>query len=223
MSEEKDPPSGPPPGQPVLSPGWEAWITRTTAILAILAAVSSGRWGASNLAAILEQGKVTNGWAFYQAKSIKQHGAEEIAQLAQALAKDVASEKAPTLQALAAKFQDEAKRLDAEKKGVKSGVESDEARRDRMIDSSFWYEVAFATLQFSVILSTIAAGTKRRRWWAAAIVTGTAGLLLVVNGYLGIVQAPGSLAKKLGVKVETEALKNATPAPTPAPPEDPGK
>ena len=38
---------------------WEDWITRTTAVLAVFAALSSGQWGASNLRAILEQGKVT--------------------------------------------------------------------------------------------------------------------------------------------------------------------
>src|SRR6516165_10491675 len=62
------------------------WIARTTAILAVIAAISSGRWGASNLQAILEQGKVNDTWAFYQAKSMKQHEAEQTRDLARAMA-----------------------------------------------------------------------------------------------------------------------------------------
>src|SRR5277367_331184 len=63
----------------------ETWITRTTAILAVVAAISSGRWGACNLQAILEQGKVNDTWSYYQAKSMKQHEAEQTRDLAAAL------------------------------------------------------------------------------------------------------------------------------------------
>ena len=52
---------------------WEDWITRTTAVPAVFAALSSGQWGASKLRAILEQGMVDDGWSYYQAKSIKNH------------------------------------------------------------------------------------------------------------------------------------------------------
>src|SRR5581483_11802843 len=80
----------------------EAWMTRTTAILAILAALSSGRWGASNLWAILEQGKVNDAWGYYQAKSIKQHMAANSANLAEALHADAA---------IVDSFRNEARRL----------------------------------------------------------------------------------------------------------------
>src|SRR6185436_19390336 len=69
-------------------PKWEDWITKTTAVLAVFAALSSGQWGASNLKAILEQGKVDDGWSYYQAKSIKNHLAEHMQGLAGALAAD---------------------------------------------------------------------------------------------------------------------------------------
>src|SRR6185436_8028046 len=65
---------------------WEDWITKTTAVLAVLAALSSGQWGASNLKAILEQGKVDDGWSYYQAKSIKNHLAEHMQGLVAAMA-----------------------------------------------------------------------------------------------------------------------------------------
>src|SRR5947209_20227077 len=70
--------------------GWEGWATRTTAILAVLAALSSGRWGAANLQAILEQGKVNDAWSYYQARSIKEHIERDSASLATALHADVA-------------------------------------------------------------------------------------------------------------------------------------
>src|SRR6185436_2777515 len=68
--------------------GWEDWIARTTAVLAVVAALSSGQWGASNLRAILEQGKVDDGWSYYQAKSIKNHLADHMQSLAAAMAAD---------------------------------------------------------------------------------------------------------------------------------------
>src|SRR3954468_10407330 len=115
MPEERAKPSPAQPADP--APGtWEAWVNRTSAILAVLAALSSGQWGASNLRAILEQGKVNDGWAFYQAKSIKGHEAENVAGLATALAADLPPEKSSSLVAYAVSMTAEVRRYDLEKK-----------------------------------------------------------------------------------------------------------
>src|SRR5579863_154337 len=86
------------------------WIARTTAVLAVIAAVSSGRWGASNLQAILEQGKVNDTWSYYQAKSMKQHDAEQTRELAKALAPGQPAASADALVALQNRMDETARR-----------------------------------------------------------------------------------------------------------------
>src|SRR6185312_16898139 len=90
-------------------------MSRATAILAVIAAIASARWGACNLQAILEQGKVNDTWAYYQAKSIKQHNAEQSRDLAAALSVGSTGDTAGALKKLQQNMAAEARRQEIEK------------------------------------------------------------------------------------------------------------
>jgi hypothetical protein len=183
-------------------PRWEDWITKTTAVLAVFAALSSGQWGASNLKAILEQGKVDDGWSYYQAKSIKNHLAEHMESLAGAMAADqpAAPGKEGALLKYRAEMEAEVKRLADDKAKIEAEVHGYEASRDRYVERSFWFEIAFACLQAGVVLCTVAAASKKRGLWMTAVIAGLLGALFVVNGLAGFVRTP-EYSKKLGPKL----------------------
>jgi len=182
---------------------WEDWITRTTAVLAVFAALSSGQWGASNLRAILEQGKVDDGWSYYQAKSIKNHLAEHMQGLAGAMAAEhpAAEGQESALLKYRAELEVEAKRLAIEKSTIEKEVHGYEQSRDSFVERSFWFEIAFACLQAGVVLSTIAAAAKKKGLWMGAMVAGVLGAVFIVNGLGHFVQTP-EYSKKLGPKLE---------------------
>lgn len=182
--------------------GWEDWIARTTAVLAVFAALSSGQWGASNLRAILEQGKVDDGWSYYQAKSIKNHLADHMQSLAAAMAADrpAADGKESALVKYRAEMEAESKRLSTEKATIEQEVHGYEAARDAFVERSFWFEIAFACLQAGVVLSTIAAAAKKKGLWLTAMVAGLLGAIFVVNG-LGHFVRTTEYSKKLGPKL----------------------
>src|SRR5574341_1269324 len=52
---------------------WLGWLALSTAIMAVLAAVTTLYVGKYSSRAVLLQGQESNQWAYYQAKSIKQH------------------------------------------------------------------------------------------------------------------------------------------------------
>ena len=187
-------------------------MSRATAILAVVAALASARWGACNLQAILEQGKVNDTWAYYQAKSIKQHEAERTREMAKALAgtgrTDAANEALSKLQE---KMDAEAKREETEKKEQEEAAKRYQISRDKMVESSFWFELAFAGLQLGVILCTIAAG-KREAPFIAGVVFGILGALLLVNGFHRFVHAPSSWYQ--GAKEQIANDITPTTAPT---------
>ena len=172
--------------------GWEDWATRTTAILAVLAALSSGRWGASNLQAILEQGKVNDAWSYYQSKSMKEHAAEQTRDLAAALRPGQSPDRAASLEQLQAQMKAEAVREAADKDQRERDAHNFEARRDLMVESSFWSEISFGALQLGVILCTIASGAKRKPLWIAGVVLGLAGIVLLINAWRPFRHAPKS-------------------------------
>ncbi|MEZ0229800.1 MAG: DUF4337 domain-containing protein [Planctomycetota bacterium] len=152
----------------------EVWIIRTTAILAVLAALSSGRWGASNLRAILEQGKVNDSWSYYQAKSIKQTIAQNSADLAESLHGDTA---------LVASFRAEAKRYSSEKKERSEEAEYYQEQRNHHVEQSLWFEFSFACIQLGVVICTIAAATRSKKLWFSSITFGAIGLVFFLNGF----------------------------------------
>lgn len=172
------------------TPGWQDWANRTTAILAVLAALSSGRWGASNLQAILEQGKVNDTWSYYQADSIKAHDAEQIRDLAKALSVDQSADRAKALETLSQQLDARAVQKLEDKQLRKAHAEGYQRSRDVMVERGFWFEVSFAALQLGVILSTIATGTKTKGPWLTACAFGLIGLVVLVNGFHPVFHAP---------------------------------
>jgi hypothetical protein len=191
------------------------WIARTTAILAVIAAVSSGRWGASNLQAILEQGKVNDTWAFFQAKSVKQHEAEQTRDLARAMAPGQPAASALALGELEKRMAEDAKREEKEKNEQFDAAQRFQKSRDRMVESSFWFEISFAALQLGVILCTIAAGANRHTPWLIGVAIGLIGLLLMVNGFHRVVPAPQSwyhgASEQMTYEVKSPANAPAAP------------
>ena len=198
--------SNPEPGPATaVRPRWEDWTARTTAVLAVFAALSSGQWGASNLRAILEQGRVDDGWSYYQAKSIKNHLAEHMQSLAGAMAADhpAAPGQASALKKYHDDMEAEVKRLAVEKATIEKDVHGYEEARDGFVERSFWFELAFACIQAGVVLSTIAAAAKKKSLWLTALCAGILGALLLVNGLTHVVKTPEyahKLAPKLGMK-----------------------
>lgn len=191
--------------------GWEEWTTRTTAILAVIAALSSGRWGASNLQAILEQGKVNDSWSYYQAKSQKQNEAEQMRGLADALAHGESPERAAALQQLRAKLDAKAKQEEADKLQRQRDAKAFELSRDRLVEGSFWFELSFSGLQLGVILCTLAAGAKRRVLWFAGMLCGVVGLVLLVNGFAHFYHAPKSWYQGVSAEMSYEGKPATRP------------
>src|SRR5437588_9562441 len=65
---------------------WIDHAARTTRVLAVLAAVSSGQYANQCSHTILAQAEASDQWSYYQAKSIKRHIDAVQAELLQALA-----------------------------------------------------------------------------------------------------------------------------------------
>lgn len=173
-------------------PSWEDWATRSAAVLAVLAALASARWGASNLQAILKQGQINDAWAYYQARSMKAHQAEQSSDVLVAMAKGETPERAAAFDALRARLAEAGRREEQAKLEQQQRAISYQAARDAVLESSFWLELSFAVLQLGVILCTIAVGAKSRSAWIFGVVCGALGLVLLANATFHVYHAPRS-------------------------------
>src|SRR5215468_2720773 len=132
---------------------WVDHAARTTAVLAVLAAISSGQYANQFSRTILAQAEASDQWEYYQAKSIKRH-------LVNAQAEDVAA----------------VKRYDQEMAEAKAQAQNTERLKQLHQRQGNWFQGAFIILQAGVVLCTVAASAKRKELWALAIAMGAGGL-----------------------------------------------
>ncbi|HEX9078317.1 MAG TPA: DUF4337 domain-containing protein [Desulfuromonadaceae bacterium] len=166
---------------------WQGWLALSTAIMAVLAALTTLYMGKYSSRAIMAQGQESDQWAYYQAKSIKQHTFEmnrkalELQFRSQkGLPADVAADYRKTLD----KYGEEIKRYDSDKKEIKAKAEEIAGRKLKAQDmgGNFAYSLIF--LQIAIMLSSLASLTKRHYLWYIALVCNLGWLFFFLDAWL---------------------------------------
>ncbi len=165
-----------------------AWIALTTAIMAVLAAVTTLYVGKYSSRAVLHQGEETDMWAYYQAKSIKQHAFEmqrekvEQELLAQKgkLPKDALDKSQKMLE----RYGKNIDRYEIEKNEIKEKAENlgREKKESTVRAGNFGYALIF--LQIAIMLSSLSALTKKKELWYLGLVTMIGWLFYFVDAIL---------------------------------------
>ena len=177
-------------GESAAKRNWVDHAARTTAVLAVLAAVSSGQYANQFSRTILAQAEASDQWSFYQAKSIKRHLANAQIELLQAM-ETTSPAVAAELDKLRNKDAAEMGRYDKELVEAKAKAETIEADKRLHQRQGNWFQGAFIILQAGVVLCTVAASAKRKELWAAAIALGVTGLAVVGYGFMIGLHPPG--------------------------------
>jgi len=165
---------------------WLVYLSFTTALIAVLAAVAALESGTySNEAliqkneALLAQAKASDQWAYYQAKGIK--GTVYATQAAAARA---------TNPELADKSQKEADRYTAEQEEISKSArefEGEEKKDSELSDKSLEHHHRFAyavtMFQISIALAAVAALSRQKAVWLVGLAISLLGLLYFVDGF----------------------------------------
>jgi hypothetical protein len=166
---------------------WMGWLALSTAIMAVLAALTTLYMGKFSSRAIMTQGLESDQWAYYQAKGIKQHTfdisrkALELQYRSQkGLPADVAADYEKTL----AKYGDEVKRYDAEKKDIKDKAEGIAKVKHTAQEMGGNFAYALIFLQIAIMLSSLASLTKRHYLWHIALVCTVGWLFFFLDAWL---------------------------------------
>jgi hypothetical protein len=162
---------------------WTDHVARTTAVLAVLAAVASGAYANQFSHTILAQTEASDQWSYYQAKSIKKHISTGQLEMERAMTAG-RPDLVPALARLEASAAAAAKRYEVELAEIKARAETLDAAKTRHQKQGDRFQYAFVVLQAGVVLSTIAASARRKELWLFAVLCGLAGLAMVANSYL---------------------------------------
>jgi hypothetical protein len=150
-------------------PRWISWVALSTAILAVLAAISGLLSGKHANEAMMSQIQASDQWAYYQAKGIKAAILEAKTTLAEA-ATEKDKEKAAQYQRDQEEIKHEADEKEAEAK------------------SNFHKHEVFARgvtmFQIAIAIAAISALTRRRTFWFVSLAFGLAGSVFLVLGLI---------------------------------------
>jgi hypothetical protein len=140
-------------------------------------------------------------WSYYQAKSTKQHIAENMADqvsIQLMLAPAGAAQARQALQGELAKFQAQSRTYTAERDSIRKQAGGFAAEYDRLNVHDDQFDMADAAFSISVALAGISALTRRRWLFGMSVVAAAFGALSGLSGFLGWSFHPGWLAGWLG-------------------------
>ena len=166
---------------------WQGWLALSTAIMAVLAALTTLYMGKFSSRSILAQGQESDQWAYYQAKSIKAHTFEinkRTLELQFLMQKGITPEAAAEYQKVVSKYGDEVKRYEAEKKEIKEKAESIARIKLKAQDMGGDFAYALIFLQIALMLSSIASLTKRHYLWFIALACNVGWLFFFLDAWL---------------------------------------
>ncbi len=164
--------------------GWVQWVALTTTILAVCAAISALKGGGYSTQVQLATTQEANAWAFFQAKSLKQHVSEQARDALAVLGADARSDEARKLaQTRLAAVEADVKRYGAEKAEIQARAEGLGTRQVELKRHGAAFGMAVMLLQIAIMLSSVGALIKKPSMWVLGLCCGAAGLVYMANGF----------------------------------------
>jgi hypothetical protein len=166
-------------------PTWTRWLSVSTALVAVFAAIASLMSGSNSNEAILEkseamlnQSLASDQWAYYQAKSVKSAIASGQAQIVLETKPDVAAK----LNADAKRYTAEGEKIKSEATELEARVKENNARSQELMERHHKFAITVTLLQIAIALSAIAALTRRRAMWYVGLAVSAGGLVMFALG-----------------------------------------
>ena len=157
-------------------------IALTALILAVCATFSSLKAGGFSSKAILAQNQASDGWAYYQAKSLKENTYKvQIDQMKINPALD-AEQKAAMME----KYQQTVDRYASEEKEISDQAKAAEASRDKFLVLYASFAGALTYLQIAILLASLAALVKQIYFWYISLGVGAVGVYFFLSTLLQV-------------------------------------
>jgi hypothetical protein len=159
---------------------WTLPVAVTLAILAVLVAMATLMGHRAATEELLLQTQASDQWAFFQAKNIRLH---EMQGIADVLGSIQAVDKEKT-EAMREQYLKDVERYEKEKDEISEKAKELENERAMVARREDRYDAAEVILEIALIVCSLTLLTKKRFFWFAGIVVGMTGVVVGVSGYL---------------------------------------
>lgn len=169
-------------------------VALTTAIFAVLLAITSLGGNNAMKAMLLSQQQASDQWAFYQSKALREHlyktnGLRIEAELLERGA-GMKREAKKWYEAMLKEMRMQETRYGEEKKKIEEEAKHLEAERDKNLSRDPYFDYAEVLLQISIVMASISILAVSRQIFYFAIVSSSLGTILMLNGYMLIFKLP---------------------------------
>lgn len=152
-------------------------ITISMAVLAVLVATVSLLGHRTHTEEILLQNKVTDQWGYYQAKNIRRHSDEQLADLTTVMATkdpEAAAKLQEKYRAEGDRYKDELKELDSKARETESETDHATRKADR-------FDLGEVFLEVALVITSITLLSGRRSYWYLGLLLATVGVLIAAS------------------------------------------
>jgi hypothetical protein len=155
-------------------------VTLTMAVLAVLVATVSLLGHRTHTEEIILQTKVTDQWAYYQAKNIRRHTDELFADLTTV----VNGKDAEAVTKLQEKYRSEADRYKEDQKELDAKARETEKEGDLTRGKADRYDLGEVFLEIALVITSITLLSGRRIFWHLGMLLGAGGVLIAASALL---------------------------------------
>jgi hypothetical protein len=168
-------------------------VALVTAVYAVVLAIASLGGNNAMKEMLLAQQEASNQWSYYQAKVIREHlnrGNKMVVEAQLAEPSSIKGAEREKFEALAKKFADEEKRMNADKKEIEPKAKAAEAERDRNQTKDPYFDYAEVLLQIAIVCASVSIlSTSRPMFWFSSVLA-VLGAVSMINGFLLVFKLP---------------------------------
>jgi hypothetical protein len=151
-------------------------VSLTMAVVAVLVATISLLGHRAHTEEILLQNKVTDTWAYYQAKNLRRNNLEALNDVLAALEgkNEKAEQVSKRFEGDIEKYRDEQKEISKEAHAIEDELRADTRRANR-------FDLGEVFLEISLVVTSITLLTGRKHYWMLGIVMAAAGIAIAAS------------------------------------------
>ncbi|HET7106910.1 MAG TPA: DUF4337 domain-containing protein [Candidatus Acidoferrum sp.] len=158
---------------------WTLPVAITISILAVLVAMATLMGHRSSIEAVLLQTQASDQWAFYQAKNIRLHEMQSVADLIGVLDRGE-KEKA---EALREKYKTEIERYEKDKDQISEKAKELESERAVVSRKEDRFDAGEVVLDIALIICSLTLLTRIKAFWYSGMAIGTTGFFIGISGF----------------------------------------
>ena len=153
-------------------------VSVTISILAVLVAGATLLGHRAHTEELLLQSQATDQWAYYQAKNIRLHEMQAVADMLGVLAPQDKEKSA----AVREKYVKEVERYESDKEDISDKAKDLEKERDLISHRADRFDGGEALLEVGLVICSITLLTRRRLFWVGGVSVGALGVVIALTG-----------------------------------------